>query len=520
MNRSALLLVVAAFAATGPADACSFSVALPNSEPSEYEAVDAASRIFLGRVAGPAGVDEVRLELEAIKGNPAESIDISLSVAEGEPGSREGDYHLVVLTGDGESGWSVSALYQVEPDDDRVRTVRHFAEISALDDDEGEKKALRELRKAAAEDREGRYPKDLVKRIDEHFANPTPAKSFSDLMDLYYHAESDDDRLAVVWALSHGDHPETAAFFRGLLFGGESAGLLEPLPNWFREDRLDELPRIGDLARIYLGHPRGERSPVLNLLVAAAEPEDAPLLWSLLADSGEYEIEPLAAAALSFRSEDEPRPDWLELPPDERLKTDLTALWLGPDRLNGGIEGVGELLQEEAGRWRSAEGPEELARLFEAAADPAERRQILVEVFRRQDEDEYDLAIVWRLFRSAKEGEAHLLLQRIAYISPSEEEVAALYRSARSDEEREKALWIAGAAQSMEQIGELAPLKDVVRAFLSSPSLDARFNLGEEIAGNLAGPDDLPLMLETLDAGTELDAEILAPYFEELLSEP
>ena len=203
------------------------------------------------------------------------------------------------------------------------------------------------------------------------------------------------------------------------------------------------------------------------------------------------------------------------LPPDERLRADLTAIWLGPLYLDDGLESLGELLREEAGRWRSAEGPEELARLFESATDPAERRQILVEVFRRQDEDEDDMAIVWRLLRSSKDREAHLLLQRISYIGPSDEEVAELYRSARSDEEREKALWIAGAAQSTEQVGELAPLKDVVRAFLSSPSLEARFNLGDEIAVNLAGSEDLPLMLEALYAGNELDAEILAPYFAE-----
>ena len=515
MNRSALLLLVAAFAVSGPADACSFTVSLPHSEPSEYEAVDAASRIFLGRVAGPAGVDEVRLEIkETMKGSSAESLEI---IGEEQGVYREGDYHLAVLTGDEESGWSISAIYPVAPDDDWVRTVRHFAEISALDDDEGEKKALRELRKAAAEDREGRYPKDLVKRIDEHFANPTPAKPFSDLMDLYYHAESDEDRLAVVWALSHGDHPETAAFFRGLLFGGEPAWLLEPLSGWFFNGHEDDLPRLRDLARIYLGHPQEERWSVLRLVVSAAEPADAPLLWSLLPESSGGEIERLVRVALELSPAGEPRPGWLELPADERLRTELTALWLGPITWDG-IERLGELLWEEAGRWRSAEGPEELAGLFETASDPAERRQILVEIFRRDDDEE--LAIVWRLLRSAKDRETELLLQRIGYIEPSDEEVAALYRSARNDEDREKALWIAGAAWSTEQLGELAPLKDVVRAFLSCPSLQARLNLGEEIAGNLAGPGDLPLMLETFDAGTELDAEVLAPYFEELLSEP
>jgi hypothetical protein len=331
-------------------------------------------------------------------------------------------------------------------------------------------------------------------------------------MDLYDAAELDADRLAVVWALSHGDHPETGGFFRGLLFAGEPAWLLEPLSNWFDNGRQDELPRIEDLARIYLGYPQGERWPVLELLVGAAGPDDAPLLWSLLPDSNVGEVEILATAALGPAAEGEPRPAWLELPADERLRTDLTAVWLGPVYWDG-KERLGELVREDEGRWRWVEGPEELARLFEAAKDPAERRQILVEVFGREEEGEESLALVWRLLHGAKGREAELLLQRVADIGAEDEEVAALYRSARNEEERDKALWIAGAGWSTEQLGELAGLKDVVRAFLSCPGPQGRLNLGSEIAENLAGAEDQPLMLEALYAGTELDAQILAPYF-------
>lgn len=171
-----------------------------------------------------------------------------------------------------------------------LRTVRLFAEVSALDSPKQEKEALKELKAAAAEDRSGRYPEGLAKRIALHFASPSKYKSFSDLMDLYQDAEDNDQRLAVLWALHGAAHPETPGFFRGLLFASEPDWLLQPLVTWFRAHP-EELPRIPEVARAYLGKPSGERGLMLHLMLEAAEASDGPVLWTLLPSSGRVEIE-------------------------------------------------------------------------------------------------------------------------------------------------------------------------------------------------------------------------------------
>lgn len=512
MIRKLLLLVAAVLVLAWPVGACSLTIVQPIPPPSDYEAVDAAARIVLARVVA-AEENEVDLEVEEVlKGEAGETLR-----SERDPwcilsqdGCYESDSLYLLFLGESEEPVPAHAItgnmQEVKTDDDWVRTVRLFAGISALNDEAKEKKALRQLRKAAAEDRDGRYPAGLARRIDLHFALPSPAKPFSDLMDLYYGAETDGERLAVLWALAGGEHPETAGFFRGLLFGGEPAWLLQPVVDWF-EDRKEELPRIEDLARIYLAYPPGEREPLLDLIVESATEPDHPLLWSLLPGSDRFEVFRLVDKVL-ISPETAPS---LSLPPDEQLKTDLVAMWLTDNPEDRSVR-LQELLGED-GRWRSAKSPQELAELFESATDPAERRQILVELFSRGP----DLPAVWGFLKRAEVWEADLLLEWASVTKLPTEELAGLYRSARTAGEKERALWVVGAAwQKKELFGTLLPegvsrLEPVARAFLSCPNRNARWGLASELVESLAR--DRPLMVELLEGAAVEDVLMLAPWF-------
>ncbi len=533
MVRKPLLVAAALLALAGPASSystlagrpgVSCAASSPVPPPSDYEAVDAAARIVLAHPVELEG-DEVRFAVEEVlKGDPGEALQLEGRFSPAEGGARdpwcilnlgcymEGSSYLLFL--DPEEGARVEDRFDwgAEPPEGRIETLRLFAEVSALDDAEKEKEALRQLRKAAAEDREGRYPAGLARRIDLHFGLPTPQKPFSDLMGFYDGAATDDERLEVLWALAGGDHPETAGFFRSLLFAEEPAWLLRPAAAWF-QDHEDELPRIEDLARLYLAYPPGEREPVLDLILTGAAEQDHPLLWSLLPGSDRNELMDLVYVVL-ISPEAAPS---LRLPPDERLKTDLAATWI-TIRLEDRAERLQQLLQED-GPWRSAKTLKNLAELFEAAKEPAERRQILVEIFSRGP----GLPAVWRLLRRAGDREADLLLAWAAGAQLSQEELVGLYRSAKSAEEKVRALWILGAAWQNEAFEALFPetvpgngasrLEPVARAFLSCPNPDARWGLATQLVQFLATAQDRPVMVELLEATPVENVRMLVPWF-------
>ena len=515
MIRMLLLLVTAVLTLALPARACPAPLPIP--PPSDYEAVDAAARIVLARPVGLDG-DDVRFAVEEVlKGDSGKTLRLQGSLGQAGEGARDPwcildptcyqEDRLYLLYLDRDEGARARFEPGEEPEEGWLETLRLFAEVSVLDDAEKETEALRQLRKAAAEDREGRYPAGLVRRIDQHFALPSPQKPFSDLMDLYDGAATDGERLAVLWALVGGDHPETAGFFRGLLFNREPDWLLRPVASWF-EDRKEELPRIEDLARIYLAYPPGERETLLDLIVGSAAEQDLPLLWSLLPGSDREEVRRLVHE-VPISPEAAPA---LGIPPDERLRIDLIASWMAIHPHDRSVWLL-QLLRED-GRWRSAKSGQELADLFESATDPAERRQILLELFSRGP----DLPVLWRLLRRAGGWEADLLLEWVSVADLSPEELAGLYRSARTPGEKERALWLMGAAWEEELLGTLLPeagsrLEPVVRAFLSCPNRDARWGLANALVESLATDQDRPLMVELLEGAAVEDVPMLASWF-------
>ena len=515
MIRALLLLVAAVLALAARVEAWSVSLSLlPQSPPSDYETVDASAWIVLARPIDDLAEEKVLFEVEEVlKGEAGATLRVEKDpLCSFQADCYKEGVRYLLFPGRGKGvDWFTPGPNREEPDDDWVRTVRLFAGISSLDNDEKEAAALRKLRAAAAADRSGRYPRGLVRRIDRHFGVPSPEKPFSVLTDMYRHAETDGERLAVLWALYRGGHPETTDFFRSLIFSGEPDWLLAPVAEWFALHP-GELPRIEDRARVYLTYPPAERDNVLKLALLGTTWWDRLFLWSLLPGSSRSEVRSLALEVLRFP---EPVPI-LSLPPDEQLKTDLVAVWLAMEPKDV-AERLLRLLREE-GRWTKAGSLAELAELFEASKVPAERRQILVELFHRGP----DLATVWRLLRQAEGWEAELLLDWVAVARPSARELAGLYRSARTAGEEERAICALGAfwhpeiAPLLAELGVLGQgpgrLEPVVLAIRSCPSPRARSFLSQ-LVESLATAHDLPVMLKLLEASESQEVWPLLRWF-------
>ncbi|HEX5716189.1 MAG TPA: hypothetical protein VF179_08525 [Thermoanaerobaculia bacterium] len=528
MSRPAALLLLAAMAAS-PADAESIYIDTdPHdwiaSSSTEYETVDGTERILLARAVATVG-DEVRFKIEeSFKGDAGEARFLSTA-----SDAAKGSLHVFFMNlRDDEWTLSDLGLVEVEAENrDWVRVMRLFGRISALDDEAGEKKALRELREAALADPR-RYPEGLVRMIDLHFGTPTPGKPFSDLVDLYDAAATDGERLAVLWALNSSDHPEVATFFRSLLLGGEPLWLMQPVLDWMSAGSGDDVPLLKELARVWLGHAGEDRTGLLDLMIENAVPEDDLLLWSLLPAADMAEKEVLVDHVLG-RKEPNPFTDGLRLPPDDPVTADLFVLYMGRSADSEAQFRLESLLRKNETRdWRSVASLEELVSTWEASRKPVERREILLEAVRRLDEkavgEDEAFAVLWRLVRQAPPREAEALLHVVYSLLGDEEKLAALYRAASGEEEKNRALWFLLAAQGpneleplLSAVGALGQgsvrLERVARAFLTCPSEEVRLNLAEHLDEELALPGDFLTMLKVLEGASLAEARRLAPWF-------
>lgn len=314
---------------------------------------------------------------------------------------------------------------------------------------------------------------------------------FSELIDRYHAAETADEREDALWALADSGHPEASPFFRGLLFSGEPDWLLEPAARWFTSHGKADLPRIEELAQAYLSYPPGRRRPLLVLIWNAAEAKDAALLWSLLPGSTTEEIEETVIWLSFAPMASERRPLLAELyrNSDERLRRELVRVWL---------------------RSQPKSAPEVfLRRLF------AETGQKL---------PFGDSAAMWRRLLAADGPEADLLVEWFA-VHPlrSFESMERLYRGARNEEEKDRAVWVAAVGKldgksNYDYLGRLlgdgpGRLQRLARAFQSCPNAESRSRMATQIANGVAGAEDLPAVREILRASTVAEARTLARWF-------
>jgi len=528
MIRPAAFLLLAALAAAPAAAESIYIEDTPDwtaSSTTDYELVDETDRIVMARaVARPGGEARFRIE-ERLKGDSGKAAFLDTQY-----GAAKGSLHLFFMNeSDGEWLLSSAGIVEVEAGNrDWVRAIRLFARISALDDAEAEKRALRDLREAALAN-PGRYPKALVRMIDLHFGTPSPGKPFSDLVDMYDQAPTDGERLAVLRALRDGDHPETPAFFRGLLLGGEPLWLMQPVLEWMKEDADEaDVPLLKSLARVWLGHPGEDRGLLLKLMIQIAKPEDSPLLWSLMPAADMWEKHSLVEHILGG-NEPSPFADKLRLSPDDPVTDDMFVLCLIAD--TEAQERLQALLRKNDTRdWGTVASLEELLSAWEASREPAERREVLMEVARRFEKRAWgegeDLRVLWRLLRQASAQETEAVLE-VAYshLLADEEDLVALYRTASGEEERNRVLWLflahhygyRGLEPLLSAAGALGRgplrLERVARAFLTCPLAEVRINLAFDLEEELALPGDFLTMLEILEGADLLEARALAPWF-------
>ncbi len=490
------------------------------SSSTEYEMVDETEHILLTRAVATLG-DEVRFKVEeALKGETDGAVWLRTrsDIAKGS---------LALFFMDRrDDEWVLSSLVEAQ-NRDWLRAIRLFARISALDDDADEKKALRELRDAALAD-PGRYPKALVRMIDLHFGTPTPGKPFSDLVDLYDAAATDGERLAVLWALRNSDHPETAAFFRSLLLGGEPLWLMQPVLAWMSASSGDDVPLLKHLARVWLGHPGEDRYQLLELMIQIAEPEDSPLLWSLMPAADMSERYKLVNHILGGK-EPSPFADKLRLSPDDPLAYDLFVLFILQNADTEAQVRLEALLRRNDTRdWGAVASLEELLSTWEASREPTERREILMEAVRRLKKQAAGegkaLPVLWRLLRQASDQETEAVLHVVhSQLLADDEDLVALYRTAL-EEEKNRALWFFLAAHHGQDIEPLLAaagalgqgslrLERLAHAFLTCPVWAIRLDLAVDLDEELAVPGDFLMMLKVLEGADLVEARLLAPWF-------
>lgn len=257
-----------------------------------------------------------------------------------------------------------------------------------------------------------------------------------------------------------------------------------------------DLPRIEELAQEYRKHPPGQRRPLLVELWKTAQPEDVPLLWSLLEGSSPEEVEetvqwialtPLGADRIPFLAR-------LYGASDERLRLEVIRTWIRS--VSTGLEPILRRLLLEA----------------EATSEPCPRKELLQVLLRARAEDFPEL---WQRLRKAEPWEADLLVEWFGAQPPrsiagSVETTLGLYRSARTEEEKDRALWIAAAGWPGDE--RSVPVQRLARAFHSCPNAVCRSGLVTWL-NRVARAEDLPVMLEILRASTVEEAQSLSRWF-------
>lgn len=312
----ALLPVAVVFGAlAAPLDAEACSVVPTYIAPTNYELVDAAHAVLVGRVISdsPAEGETIGpfrdvIEFEVLVGlkGPFEDGDLFASagtvnhVGDHAPvpldRARSGGgmcnahdfiidrvYVLVAHqhpeTGDWRiSGPPFSRIAEVVESEHSpwARIAMHYAEISTLDDPAKERAALEALL-ADAEADPSAYPEGLAGDIERHFASPTYAKGFDELVALL---ESGTDARKALLALSGSDDPRARPHFLKLLDETEET-TLRIVAEYFQEHATPD-----DFAAIAAAYERmgehGQRTwEMMFALFAAARAEHVERMIAL-----------------------------------------------------------------------------------------------------------------------------------------------------------------------------------------------------------------------------------------------
>lgn len=503
----------------------------PRQQPSVYDQIAAADLVVRVESTRP---DEDRFAVEEVlKGRPGEG-DIRIVWSPGHGSYPRGERALLALGRDGEAWRPVEEVHLGggENDGDWIKAWREYAEIAARPDRGERERALADLQRRAAEAERrnpGRsyYPTLVTGDLDAHFHLPSPLQPFADLVDRYFGAEREDERVAVLWALEESRHPEAPGFLAGLLTGGRDLGQeLVPIA-YGMAARRDE-PDIAHLAAaLRVDSDASAHRAGLAAFVRLAEPRDVDLAWRQLAEievDRSWEALVLAPWLAAHTPRAELTARYRGLPAPAKL-----AL-VGTATLHPEATFVRDLVlagDDPRGRARRLSAVDLARELADAPADAPRRRAALLVA---AGSPAGGWLPRWRMLQAARGEEAVVVLAWFSQHPPEADELTALAREARAAGEVDRALWaVAAAAPALlvpivRQLDEEATAAEPwlpPRPALGDEWIESAYEAGAPAAGAVvlepwvaaSGEADAPLLLRALSRADRPRAGLLLPYF-------
>lgn len=181
--------------------------------------------------------------------------------------------------------------------------VRHYARIAALNDPAAERRELKVLlQKAKASPRDPRYPKPLRSDIEQHFARPSPYKTFPELLALHDGRGMDKEtKVAALWAMASAPTPEAHDLFERKVRSGEwraDPGVVSEFIVNTKDSQLASLL----LAALPGSRDENARSHLLRAAIAAAPGSETPQMLQALRAATPQETRQLARWFARFPS--------------------------------------------------------------------------------------------------------------------------------------------------------------------------------------------------------------------------
>jgi hypothetical protein len=332
------LLFFAWPALAASAAACSLQAGyLP---PTNYELVRMAPAIVLAKAVAshsgnrtPQDPPMVSFEVqEVVKGRPpAQTFKLEgitddyggpsdeHSFAEVRPGAGRGacnayDYRLgtsyLLFLGMGSSANDIlgSPSYtrineEAHRDSSWLMAVRHYARIAALNDPAAERRELSALlQQARTSPRDPRYPKPLRSDIEQHFATPSPYKTFLELLALHEGRGMDwETKADALWAMAAAPTPEAHDLFERRIRSGEWRADPHVASEFIVNTKDSQLASLL-LAKLPGSRDENARSLILRAAITAAPASETPWMLRALSTATPDETRQLARWFARFPS--------------------------------------------------------------------------------------------------------------------------------------------------------------------------------------------------------------------------
>lgn len=168
-----------------------------------------------------------------------------------------------------------------------LAAVKQLIRVALINDYESEKRELKKLQKLS---KNGKIPaffsEKLSKMIEHHLSNPTPDKSFKDLVEIYERSDKEIKR-DVLWALVKGRKAETESFILNLLNSPIPTNYIGPISLFISETKNE--PLLVRLGRNYPSLDKSSRWPLMWAMIKTANESHVELMMSALKSADQEE---------------------------------------------------------------------------------------------------------------------------------------------------------------------------------------------------------------------------------------